>query len=222
MRLSGIIFLWVLLTLTPAFAQDSTSSKAEASAVVSLKEDFSVFPANQFGNTIYQKGKKIVSKDDLNLRDIIEAPKGFVYYGRSNSDEAVVGYTGEAESVVSHIGGPYYLLKVIKVGTKLFRIKDDRLQGILNRSKTAGGLVYNGQNAAAFTHIAKGEAVEVDGKSLYRYSFKVHVLKDDAENSKTLAGLYTSYNPSLGLKWVGRTQLKIPSNDGQGKTVTIK
>ena len=222
-------FLYLLLTLfivsaTPVLAQSTEKSDNITGGVQEIAPEYQVFPKGRLGNTIYKNRKKLISRVDLNLKGILEAPEGHVYYGINESDEAVLGFIGGESIQFTELEGKFYELINQSGQHRLYRVSPDKkIQDLLPRSNTASGLVFNDENKAAFFHITKGELVEMeDGKQRYQYTFRIHIVKNDEVKVVHLPDAVADFRAKLKMSWVDKDTLQYILSNDQMETIVIK
>ncbi|MDX2471777.1 MAG: hypothetical protein QNL04_14500 [SAR324 cluster bacterium] len=212
-----IIFFILCVTATGLIAKENpeTETPILKAPIQDLGENYSIFPENKAGNSLYLKRKKIFTRQDLNLRAILVTKEGLVHMGLNEQSQPVMGWYGKTVGKVTNLKDGFFQLAVGNK-KKLLRVgKEGTIQDLLPKSNTPGGLVYNGQNKAAFSHIASGEAVEEGGKTKYLYTFRVHIVSKDQKNIRTLPKRYTSYNFNLDYSWIKPNVLEIKYGDGE-------
>ncbi len=228
MNISKLFFTVFLLTTFVCSALAQTEEKRENSTdgIKHIRKKFFVFPENKIGNTLYRKNKeKIVSKSNLTLLDIIEAPGGYVFYGTNESVQPELGFTGESSvEFISLDNGFYQLTAQNGTVKKLYRITNNReIQCLLPKSKTASGLVYNGVDKAAFYHITKGETIETEeGKQRYLYTFKIHIVKNGVVRVDHSPDTINDFKAPLVLKWKDKNTIQYKLSNNQVETRIIK
>ncbi len=219
-----LIFCIGLLFSLTALAQSEEKSQNSINGIKEIGTGFQVFPEGKLGNALYKEGKKVVSREDLILQAIAEAPDGFVYCGTNESEELVLGYTGSNTTVFNALDGGYYELIAKSGKRKLYRLTaEHEIQNLLPRSNTAGGLVYNQEDKAAFYHITKGETVEAEnGKLRYQYTFRIHIVRDNDPRVIHLPETISDFKSKLTLNWIDRNTLQFTLSDNQKETVFIE
>ena len=68
------LLVWCVLStflLSTVVTQAVTASESQANGIVKLNDRFQIFPDSKLGNTIYLNNKKLVSRGDLTLIDIL-------------------------------------------------------------------------------------------------------------------------------------------------------
>ena len=217
-----IVFLILCLSTagfsaTGLFAIETpkTEEPVHKAPIQDLGESYSIFPENQVGNSLYLKRKKIFTRQDLNLRAILVTKEGLVHLGLDEQSQPAMGWYGKATGVVTTLKGGFFQLKVGKK-KKLLRVgPKGNIHDLLPKSNTPGGLIFNGKDKAAFSHIAAGEAIEEGGKTKYLYTFRVHIVSEGKEKVRTLPKKYTSYNYNLDYSWVKPNVLEIKYGEGE-------
>ena len=213
-----------LLFAFAILAQTAEKSENNNNGIKEIKPGFQVFPDGKLGNTLYANKKKLVTREDLILRDVVEAPEGHVYYGVNELDEGVLGYAGSETTEFTELEGGFYALVTSEGKRRLYRISSKNvIQDLLPRSNTANGLVYNKVNKAAFFHITKGETIETDdGRQRYQYTFKIHIVKDGIDTVTHLPETVSDFRSRLRMKWINRNTLQYTLSNDQKETIVIK
>ena len=214
----SLLFAFALL------AQTAEKSENNNNGIKEIKPGFQVFPDGKMGNTLYANKKKLVTREDLILRDVVEAPEGYVYYGVNELDEGVLGYAGSETTEFTTLEGGFYALVTAEGKRRLYRLNSkNEIQDLLPRSNTASGLVYNNVNKAAFFHITKGETIEADdGRQRYQYTFKIHIVKEGIDTVTHLPETVSDFRSRLRMKWINRNTLQYTLSNDQKETIVIK
>ncbi len=223
----SLFLIIVCIGVSSSFAQTAIPTSPHGSAikgVLTIRDDFQIFPIGKVGNTIYYKNTKIISKPKLVMHDAIKIFGGVVYYGSYEAGESVMGFEGNPKVSFTTLNGGFYALRTPEKRKKLLRVDPkNKIQVLLPRSNTASGLAYNGADKAAFFHIYNGETVEMkDGRLNYRYTFKIHIVRSDVDELDTLRQMVNDFSPRLKLKWVKKDQLQYQLSNGQKKVITIQ
>ena len=212
-----IIFFFLCITATGLIAKENpeTDTPELKAPIQDLGEDYAIFPENKAGNSLYLKGKKIFTRQDLTLRAILVTKEGLVHMGLGEESQPVMGWYGKTEGKVTDLKDGFFQLSVANK-KKLLRVgPKGGIQDLLPKSNTPGGIAYNGQDKAAFSHIAAGETIEEEGKTKYLYTFRIHIVSKDKVKVRTLPKRYTSFNYSLEYHWVKPNVLEIKHGDGE-------
>jgi len=223
-----ILVLWIILTplfFTAAIAQTSAKGTRSVDGILSIDDHFQIFPENQPGNTIYLNKKRLVSRDDLTLVDIVEGPDGYIYHGLDETGHSVLGYTGNRDAKFIQLkGGFYQLITDSNNKKKIYWINGNRkIEDLLPKRNTGTGLVFNDVDKAAFYHIAKGETIETDeGKERYQYTFRLHVVDTKTRQLRHLPIIVKDFSLKLRLEWMDENTLKYTLSNGQIETVAIR
>ncbi|MCP4754240.1 MAG: hypothetical protein GY866_25415 [Proteobacteria bacterium] len=217
-------FFLMIQPFFTALAETEEKKDNVPSGVAKIDENFQIFPVNKIGNTIYLNNKKVVSRPDLILLDILEAPEGYVYGGIDHSEKSVIGYTGAPGAEIIPLDGEFYQLITEKGIKKIYRLdKQSKIRNMLAKSNTASGLVFNQIDKAAFFHIAKGETIETeDGKKRYLYTFKLHIVDVETATVKHLPEKISDFTHRLKLEWENDDTLRYTLSDEQTATITIR
>ncbi len=221
---SLILAFLTFVTFSTVLAETTEKSENNTGGVVDLEGPFKVFPAGKKGNTLYKKNKKIISKDDLILMNVIEELGGFVYYGINESNQPILGYVGDPKTTFTSQDGGFYQLITENGRKRIYRLNEKKeIQNLLPRSNTASGLVYNNIDKAAFIHITKGETIETeDGKLRYQYTFKIHIVKIKEDQIVHLPNLINDFKSSIKLEWLDVNTLQYSLSNGQKKSLIIE
>ncbi|MBU2512087.1 hypothetical protein KJ966_12170 [bacterium] len=217
-------FVLSFLLITPLLAQTIEKSKNNTvGGIKELKNGFQVFPEGKLGNTLYKDKNKLISRDDLVLHDIVEAPEGHIYYGTNELNEPVLGFVGNTKVQFVPLEGGFYQLQTESGLKRIFRLNpQNEIQNVLPNSNTASGLVYNGENKAAFFHITKGETIETEDEGpKFQYTFRIHVVKDGDDKIIHLPETVSDFKSKLKLIWIDRNTLQYTLSNNQKETIVI-
>jgi hypothetical protein len=225
-RFFSIIVMSCFLFTVSVYGQSELQEREEniKGGVLTIKDRYQIFPVNRLGNTIYVDNKKLASQAGLAMIDLIETSGGFVYHAKDETEQSILGFAGEENAKFKALDGGFYLLSTKEFGNKIYRLNSDNMiQNLLPRYKTAGGLVYNNADKAAFFHISKGENIETeDGKLRYLYTFKIHVAKIEEPTVINLPLSISDYAPNLRMTWIDEETLQYSLSDGSIDRITIK
>ncbi len=215
-----VLFSWTL------YAAETTIAAAPAGpspkGYVTLDEDYGIFPENRIGNSLYLKKKKIFTRQDLAIRDILNINDGLLYLGYDNQEEPQMGWFGPTGAEIKKLEGGFFSFKY-GGKKKLLRINaKGKIQDLLPRSSTPGNLLFNGKDKAVFTHITAGETIEVEGKAKYIYTYKLHIVRNSAPKVQHLRGEYHSYDPKLNYLWIGPDELEVRFGEGEVRKLSIR
>ncbi|MCP4298579.1 MAG: hypothetical protein GY786_23575 [Proteobacteria bacterium] len=188
--------------------------------IIQIGEVYQIFPERDFGNSIYKEQRHLFSSRNLALFDVREVPDGYIYAGRNQSGEDVLGYQGGANTkFLAHKSGYYQL--ILKEGidkrnvSKIFRLNKGKIQDLLPRRKTANGLVVHEDGRGAFFHISKGETIErEDGEARYQYTFKIHIVEPGSEQVIDIPTPITDFRSRLKMSWLSDNMLQYSLSDG--------
>ena len=222
-RLTLVVCLLLLALPLAAETQPATEQQdLIPKGIVELEKDYMIFPEGKIGNSLYHKKKRIFSRQDLVIRDIFDAKEGLIYLAYNVTEEPNMGWIGPEGVTLEAIEDGFYLFER-ESKRKIFRVDPKgKIQNLLPRSNTPDNLVSNGKNKAVFSHITAGEAVEVEGRSRYLYTFKIHIVRKNAERIETLPTKYHSYDSKLKYTWVQPNLLKIRHGDGEVAEINVK
>ena len=217
-----IISLILFLFCGNIFAQD-VDQPVLNEGIVTIRNDYQLFPLGKKGNSIYFNKKRLLTRPNLILKDIIQVFEGHVAYGITEAGEQKLEYIGNSDANFFKIATGYYQFIDENRQKKLIRINPaDQIQILLPRSNTASGLVFNGENKAAFFHIYKGDTIESDdGKLNYQYTFKIHIIRSTDDDITTLDETVSDFNPRLKLKWLKANLLQYQLSNGTVKDFRI-
>ncbi|MBT7892083.1 MAG: hypothetical protein HN580_23910 [Deltaproteobacteria bacterium] len=222
------LLVWCVLStflLSTVVTQAVTASESQANGIVKLNDRFQIFPDSKLGNTIYLNNKKLVSRGDLTLIDIVAAPEGYVYHGLDENGNSVLGYTGDQDAKFIQLPGGLYQLILSSIRKKkIYWINGKRqIEDLLPRRNTGTGLVYNNVDKAAFYHIAKGETIETeDGKERYQYTFRLHVVNTQTYKVMHLPISIKDFSLKLRLEWMDEDTIKYTLSNGQIETTAVQ
>ncbi len=206
-------------------APSVTARESQTNGIVKLNDRFQVFPDNKLGNTIYLNNKKLVTRDDLSLIDIVEAPEGYIYHGLDENGNSVLGYIGDPDTKFILLpAGLYHLILADNSKKKIYWINGKRqIEDLLPRSKTGTGLKFNNVDKAVFYHIAKGETIETeDGRERYQYTFRLHVVNTQTHKVMHLPMTIKDFSPKLRLEWTDEDTIKYTLSNGKIETTAIQ
>ena len=225
-RFFSLVVMSFLLFAFSVCAQTESQVQEEniRDGVLTIKNRYQIFPVNRLGNTIYVNNKKLESKSGLVMVDVVKAPGGFIYHAKDEAEQSILGFTGDENAKFKSLDGGFYLLSTKESGNKIYRLNSvNIIQNLLPRYKTAGGLVYNNSDKAAFFHIAKGENIETeDGKLRYLYTFRIHIAKIDEPEVINLTLSISDYSPNLRMTWIDEETLQYSLSDGSIDRITIR
>ena len=216
------ISLILFLMCGNVLAQDSEQPEINE-GIATIRNDYQIFPVAKKGNSIYINKKRLLTRPNLVLKDIVEVFEGHVVYGLSEDGQPELEYIGLPSVKFKKIAKGYYQITNEKRKKKLIRVNPaDQIQILLPRSNTASGLVFNGENKAAFFHIFRGSTVESDdGKQNYQYTFKIHIIRSTDDDITTLNETVSDFNPRLKLKWLKANLLEYQLSNGVIKNLRI-
>ncbi len=223
-----ILILTILLLDTTLYAvetQSETQDTPSADGVIRINEHFMIFPDSKLGNSVYFDKRKLVSRDDLTMVDIVEAPEGFIYHGLDENGNSILGFTGNPQVNFIRLQGGFYQLITGKNGKKkIYWINSElKIEDLLPRRNTGTGLVFNGVDKAVFYHITKGEIVQTEeGKERYQYTFRLHVADTQSRRVRHLPVSVKDYFIRLRLEWMDESTIKYTLGNGQVETVAIR
>ncbi len=220
--ITAIIPFILLLFSGNALAQDAVKPDVN-NGIVTIRNNFQIFPVGKLGNSIYLNKKRLLTRPNLILKDIIEIFDGHAVYGMDEVGEQELEYLGNTNITFEKIAKGYFQITNEKKRKKIVRVNPaDQIQVLLPNSNTATGLVHNGKNKAAFFHIFKGDTVQSDdGKSNYQYTFKIHIIRSTDDDSTTLNETVSDFSPRLKLKWLKTNLLQYELSNGFVKSFRI-
>lgn len=215
----------------PINAQEAAQAPAEATEaqvkppIVELDQEYQIFPAERLGNSLYRNEERVFSRQGLAIRGILEIEQGLLVHGTNETSERKLELipNEEVDVKLEELEGGLFHLKVKGGRSKLYRVLDNgQIQDLLPRSNTAGNYVFNGKDKGAFTHIVGGKQIEKDGRTLYQYSFRLHVVEQGTEDVNHLNRVVVDYSPNLNLRWIRENQLQYTDGNGQVGRVTVR
>jgi len=217
-----IISLILFLFYGNIFAQEADQPELNE-GLVTIRNDYQIFPIGKKGNSIYLNKKRLLTRPNLILKDIIQVFEGHVVYGISEAGEHELEYIGNSKVRFIKMATGYYQIIGKKRKKKIIRVNPvDQIQILLPRSNTASGLVFNGENKAAFFHIYRGDTIESDdGKLNYQYTFKIHIIRSTDDDITTLDETVSDFSPRLKLKWLKPNLLQYQLSNGTEKDFRI-
>jgi len=215
------LFFWLTV-----YAQTDTTGSATRGGIVKIKDKFQIFPENRLGNTLYLKNKKLVSKENLILEDVVEAPDGHIYRGTDENQNTILGYTGDPNAQFLSMEKGFYQLNTNSEGIvrrRLYWVNNKKeIIEILPQYKTTGGLVHNQADKAVLYHIAKGEnVVTAEGKEVYQYSFRLHIINTKTGDIRHLPETILDFSPKLRLGWSDKDTVQYFLSNGTKETIKV-
>lgn len=220
-----VLFVFSTFLLNYVVIPSVIAIESQNSSIVKLNDRFQIFPDNKLGNTIYLNKKKLVTRDDLALIDIVEAPKGYIYHGLDESGNSVLGYTGDPDAkFIQQPAGLYHLILANNGKKKIYWINDKhRIEDLLPRRNTATGLTYNNVDKTVFYHIAKGETIETEeGRERYQYTFRLHVVNTQTYKVMHLPVTIKDFSLKLRLEWMDEDTIKYTLSNGKVETTAVQ
>ncbi len=220
-----LLLILMSVSISGAETLPDEGSVTPADGILKLNNQFSIFPDNKLGNSVYLNKKRLVSRDDLTMVDIVQAPDGYIYHGLDENGSSVLGFSGNEDAKFIQLpGGFYYLVTDKNSKKKIYWISGNRkIEDLLPRRNTGSGLVFNGSDKAVFYHIAKGETIETEeGKERYQYTFKIHIANTETRSVRHLPLSVTDFSLRLRLEWTDENTIKYTLSNGQAETVSIQ
>lgn len=222
-----MFLLLILMSVSISVAETlpNKESITPADGILRLNNQFSIFPDNKLGNSVYLNKKRLVSRDDLTMVDIVQAPEGYIYHGLDENGSSILGFAGnENAKFIQLPGGFYHLVTDENNKKKIYWINGKRkIEDLLPRRNSGSGLVFNGSDKAVFYHIAKGESVETEeGKERYQYTFRIHIANTETRSVRHLPVSIKDFSLRLRLEWADENTIKYTLSNGQVETVSIQ
>jgi len=211
-----IFSLITIISLIAFSSYAETEKKTSIDGVQRISNKIQIFPENKASNTAYKNKKKVVSVPSLTLIGISEASDGYIYMGKNESDQKVLGFSGNPEVEFIPLNGGFYQLIIRKKLTEIYWINQNgEIENLLPRSKTANGLVFNNVDKSAFYNISKGETVETEeGRERFQYTFKIHIANTKTFEIKHLKKTVSDFRSRLRLQWVDENTLQYKLSNG--------
>lgn len=210
-RILSLIVIVSLITFS-SYAEKRSS----IDGVQRIDNRFQIFPENKVSNTAYKNSKKVVSIPHLTLTGIIDASDGYIFMGKNESDQKVLGFEGNPEVEFIPLNGGFYQLIIRNKISRLYWINhNSKIENLLPKSKTAAGLVFNNMDKSAFYHISKGEEITTEeGRVRYQYTFRIHIANTKTFKIIHLAKTVNDFRPRLRLQWVDENTLQYKLSNG--------
>jgi len=219
------IFLLVIFSCISqkGIAWEENNSDAEHQGVIEVLKNYDIFPQGRIGNALYKEKKLLFSIENIILEDILPIESGgIIYKGVDSAGNVKLGYKGE--DTFEPVTPSYYRLITKEKKRKLYRITPNgKIQDLLPYSNTASGIVEGGKGQGAFYHIVKGEEFvnEEDGKTYYKYFFKVHYIYPNRVKVQSLPGNFEDVKLRIKLRWIAQYSLSVEFSDGSSQTIQI-
>ncbi len=189
-------------TVPTAPTQQSAQTKQDTVfGPVTLHDDFTIFPVNKFGNTIYKHNTKILSFPDLILKGVKAIKNNYIYYGITRENKPVLRLQADSGFAFKSLGHNFYQLSNTREYTlMLFRISpSNKIQNLLPKSKSAQGLIYNHKGTAVFFNILVANIVTKNDRKQYVYRLQLHLVRDAQEKVVTIPNAIETMK--LKIKW---------------------
>lgn len=184
---------------------------------------YQIFPENRPGNGIYLNKQLLVSSPGNTIIQILPMPREgrFVYLTRNEAGRSVVAVRLAASDPPPRLrrlaDGLYYAVMVIEevVYKKVYRVvQDGTIVDVLPRSKTADGITP-GKSGLLFYHVAGAETIEQDGKTIYQFALRLHLLMYQEERLRNLDYPVINTLPRLKLAWKNDASVEYTLADGR-------
>lgn len=184
---------------------------------------YQIFPENRLGNGVYLNNRLLVSSPKSTIVHILPLPSvgRFVYLAVSEDGQSEVGVQLGAEDPPARLrklaDGIYFIVVVVEgvVYKKVYRVvQDNRIVDVLPRSKTADGMAP-GNSGLLFYHVSGAETSEQDGKTLYQFSMRLHILMYEEERLRNLDYPVLNTLPRLKLSWKDDASIQYTLADGR-------
>ncbi|MCZ6473970.1 MAG: hypothetical protein O6934_11070 [SAR324 cluster bacterium] len=151
----------------------------------------------------------------------------FVYLSRNVFGNLNLGIylpaTDPAPRVRKIAEGVFYTVIVIEeiVYKKIYRIvQDDTIVDLLPRSKTADGVTV-GETGVLFYHVSSANTVEQDGRTIYQFSLRLHLLLFNEERLRNLDYPIVNTLPRVKLSWKDDTSVEYQLADGTVEALSL-
>ncbi|MCZ6728306.1 MAG: hypothetical protein O7C61_01225, partial [SAR324 cluster bacterium] len=99
-------------------------------------------------------------------------------------------------------------------------VQDDTIEDLLPRSKTADG-VTAGEPGVLFYHVASANTVEQDGRTIYQFSLRLHLLLFNEERLRNLDYPIVNTLPRVKLSWKDDTSVEYQLADGTVEALSL-
>ena len=222
------MWVWAVLPVTEAEASPALAVDAEHKGIVPFGP-YQIFPENRPGNAVYLNNRLVVSVPERAIVQVVPLPKEgrFAYLTQNVFGNAELGVylppTDPTPKVKKVAEGFYYVVMVIEgiVYKKLYRIvQDANIVDVLPRSKTADGVVA-GEAGVLFYHVAGADTTEQDGRTIYQFRLRLHVLLFQEERLRNLDYPVINTLPRLKLAWKNGSGVEYMLADGRVEVLSL-
>ncbi len=209
-------------------ASPEFSSDSEHRGVVSI-DAFQIFPENRPGNAVYLKNRLVVSLPEQTIVTIkpLPAEGRFVYLSRNVFGNTELGVhlppTDPAPRVKKIAEGVYYAVMLMEgiAFKKVFRIvQENTIEDVLPTSKTADGITAGGRGLL-FYHVASASTTEEDGRTVYQFALRLHLLMYEEERLRNLDYPIINTLPRLKLAWKDDSSVQYQLADGRVEVLSL-
>ena len=184
---------------------------------------YQMFPENRPGNGIYLKNHLLVSSPGNTIIQVLPLAKEgrFIYLTRDAAGQYKVGVRLTPSDPPPRLkrlaDGLYYAVMVIEevVYKKVYRVvQDGTIVDVLPRSKTADGMTAGG-TGLLFYHVSGAETIEQDGRTIYQFALRLHLLMYQEERLRNLDYPVINTLPRLQLAWKNDASVEYTLADGR-------
>jgi hypothetical protein len=225
--INPVIRLGLALAFSAFFAQGVNASPVlvtdqEHKGILAVGP-YQIFPENRLGNGVYLKNNLLVSSPKSTIVHILPLPQvgRFVYLAVFEDGQSEVGVrlgAGDPPPRLKKMADGIYFVVVVVQGVvykKVYRVvQDNTIVDVLPRSKTADGMAP-GNTGLLFYHVSGAETSEQDGKTIYQFSMRLHILMYEEERLRNLDYPVLNTLPRLKLSWKNDTSIQYTLADGR-------
>jgi len=209
-----------------AFAENQVDASVEqVSSIEELPGGFQIFPVALISNSLYKQKERIFSKPDLIIRGAIESKQGMFIWGE-DEDGIRQGHWVAKDGTQLKLEPMGKYVFSVKLPAGLSRVfwtgPEGQLSDLLPHSNTAANFVVNNRKTGVFSHISGGTQLQTaEGKTVYRYSFKLHKVDVSTGEVTHLSKVYHALSPTLKLKWIRDNLLQVLGSGFAPERLTI-
>ena len=220
--LIGLLLAGMALTASGAAAGPALITDSEHKGVVAAGP-YQIFPENRAGNGVYLNNQLMVSSPGNTIIQVVPLLKEgrFVYLARNAAGRSEVAVRLAGSDPPPRLkrlaDGLYYAVMVIEevVYKKVYRVlQDGVIVDVLPRSKTADGMTP-GESGLLFYHVAGAETIEHEGKTIYQFALRLHLLMYQEERLCNLDYPVINTLPRLQLTWKNDASVEYTLADGR-------
>lgn len=218
----GLLLAGITLAASGVAAGPALTTDTEHKGIVAAGP-YQMFPENRPGNGVYLKNDLMVSSPGTTIIQVLPLAKEgrFVYLTRDAAGQYKVGVrltpSDPPPRLTRLADGLYYAIMVVDdvVYKKVYRVvQDGTIVDVLPRSKTADGMTA-GDSGLLFYHVAGAETSEQDGKTIYQFSLRLHLLMYQEERLRNLDYPVINTLPRLQLAWKNSASVEYTLADGR-------